>query len=142
MSSAIKRDLEDGEEAWGFMPRDPHPDERPAAYKAFFSQYLPIFVFDGLIGALCSLLGILIQTILQVRRSGWLEVLTCMIAVLLILALGLLLVLISGLFSFIGGLPLVAWLGGLAVGLGVVMVTYALLKQARRRPAAGQGLTP
>lgn len=134
--------LEDGEETWGFTPRDPYPGERLAGFKALFSQHLPILVFDGLIGALCSLFGIGLQIILKARRTRRLEALARMIAVLAIAAAGLFLILLSGLVSFIDGMPFMVWLSALALGPGMVIASYALMKQARSRSAAGQGLTP
>jgi hypothetical protein len=125
--------LEDGEETWGFTSRYPYPDESPAAFKALLSQHLPIIVVDGLIGILCLLLWMVLRSILKARRTGRLEALARMIAVLSIVALGLFLVLLSGLISFVDGMSFIAWLGALVLGPGLANASYALLKQARSR---------
>lgn len=130
-------DLDDGEEAWGFAPRNPTSGERLKSYGLLWQKSLPATVIDGLVGIACGLIALAMFRLGRAKLTRTVEKVAAILATLGLLGGGLFLVLISGLFSYLGGLPLAMWL--LSLGLGAGTVLLGSKAAAAPRGSAGSG---
>jgi hypothetical protein len=124
-------DLESGQDAWGFTPRELTQSERPASLWALVIQYLSVIIINGLIGALCSLLGLKILVRIKIRNVAFLELLAAAFALLVLAPIGAFLVLVSGYLSVIAGLPMMIWLASITTGGGIFLAGYSLVRATR-----------
>ncbi|EIM27808.1 hypothetical protein MicloDRAFT_00043820 [Microvirga lotononidis] len=123
--------MESGEDAWGFVRDIPAPVEGIVGFGEFVLHHMPMVVFNGLIGGLCVQIG---KATLLITRSRWnyrLEALIRMVSAFVVIGVGLVLVLASGLFSLLAGMPFVGWLGFLMIGAGVAIVAAAYFIKSR-----------
>jgi hypothetical protein len=115
-------DLEDGEEIWGFAPRNPTPGERLKSYGLLWQKSLPAIVIDGLVGIACALTALAMLHLGRAKLTRTVEKAAAILAILGLIGGGLFLVLISGFFSYLGGLSIAMWLLSLGLGAGAVLL--------------------
>ena len=115
-------DLEDGEEAWGFAPRNPTPGERLKSYGLLWQKSLPAIVIDGLVGIACAMTALAMLRLGKAKPTRTVEKAAAILAILGLIGGGLFLVLISGFFSYLGGLSIAMWLLSLGLGAGAVLL--------------------
>lgn len=132
-------DLEDGEEAWGLAPREPTPGERLKSYGLLLRKCLPAIVINGLVGIACALIALATLRLGKAKPTRTAGTAAAILAVLGLIGGGLFLVLISGLFSHLGGLSIALWLLSLGLGAGVVLFAAHIAGAIRRsgRPMTG-----
>jgi hypothetical protein len=130
-------ELEDGEEAWGFAPRNPTPGERLQGYGLLVQKGLPAIVIDMLVGIVCALIVLAMLRLGKERLTRIIEKSAAVLAILGLISGGLFLVLISGFFSFLAGLTLTIWLLSLAMGAGTVLLGLRAARALRSSTEVG-----
>jgi hypothetical protein len=134
-------DLESGKDAWGFTLRELAQSERPTSLWALLIQYLPVIIINGLIGAICALLGLKLFTNIKIRTATFLELLAAAFTLVVLAPIGIFLVFVSGYFSFLAGLPMMVWLASMTTGAALFLTGYSLVRAVCRRAGSQKTLT-
>ena len=140
--SDVMWDLEQDEESWGFAPRTPTLRERLKSYGALVRKTLVGLVFNGLVGIAVAQMIVGICFVAGTKRTERLDTIATVIAVASITVWLVFLLLISGILSHMGGLPVKIWLMAQALGAGLFYAGYRLRNAVRSRFMAGARVTP
>lgn len=135
-------DLEQGEESWGFAPRTPTLRERLKSYTALSRATLVGLAFNVLVGLAAAQMIAGLRFIARTKRVERLDTIAAVIASVSIAVWLVVLLLTSGLLSYMGGLPLRMWLLSQTLGGGLFVAGYGLRNAVRSRFIAGEGSIP
>jgi hypothetical protein len=117
-------DIEDGNEAWGFVAREPNASEWRDGLRTKVRLAWPVLAFNGIAGGVAWLL--MRVAMARGRRQHVLKAVPPIF-------LALVLVLVSGYFTLLGGLDLSFWLWPFALACGLLQGMSPLWRRWRRR---------
>ena len=140
--SDVMWDLEQDEESWGFAPRTPTLRERLKSHGALVRKTFVGLVFNGLVGIAVAQMIVGIRFIAGTKRTERLDTVAAVIALVSITVWVVFLLLVSGLLSYMGGLPMRVWLMSQALGAGLFYAGYRLQNAVRSRLIARERAIP
>ena len=127
-------DLEEGDEAWGFAPRNPTPGERLRSYGVLVQKSPLAITINVLVGMVCALIILVTLRLGKMRRARVFQTAAAIIGILALISGGLFLILLSGFASFLDGLSMTRWLGLVGMGAGALPLGLRIARALRGQP--------